>query len=318
MEMALDLKNDENCDPNWSTVVSKRRTTDLTSSRSPLRRLNVQTYDPFCWDNSSLLTKRSTSPASPPKIELSAVGTNFGVTDWDDLSLVRETLQDLQLSEAFNGSDSPKISPLGNGSQHLSNTGHLSSTGHLSNTVHLSNTGHLSITGHLSNTGHLSRIGHLCSGGLRSRTKWSHPRKRSHREFCKPKKVPSIPDCDTDELMCTDGSCVKLYQLCDDRFDCAYWADKCKFRTGIDQCKGFICLDDSRCMRWNQVGDQHMNCFDGSDEFNCELPPPNIEMTCPAQEFMCSHSHQCVMIFDCCDRVQECDDSPTNWSATEN
>ena len=36
MEMALDLENDENCDPDQSTVVSKRRTTDLTSLRSPL------------------------------------------------------------------------------------------------------------------------------------------------------------------------------------------------------------------------------------------------------------------------------------------
>ena len=129
MEMAFDLENDENCDPNRSTVVSKRRTTDLTSSRSPLRRLNVQTYDPFCWDNSSLLTKRSTSPASPPKIEVSAVGTNFGVTGLDDLSLVRETLQDLQLSGAFNGSDSAKISPLSNGSQHSSSTDSHSSLG---------------------------------------------------------------------------------------------------------------------------------------------------------------------------------------------
>ena len=141
---------------------------------------------------------------------------------------------------------------------------------------------------------------------------WNYRKSEDEAEFCKPKKVPSAPDCDTDELMCTDGSCVKLYQLCDDRFDCADGADECKFRTGIDQCIGCMCLGDSRCLRWNKVGDQHMNCFDGSDECNCELPPPNIEMTCPTQDIMCSHSHQCVMIFDCCDGVQECDDSPTN------
>ena len=112
--------------------------------------------------------------------------------------------------------------------------------------------------------------------------------------------------------MCTDGSCVKLYQLCDDRFDCADGVDEGRFCTAIDQCKGFMCLDDSRCLRWSQVCDQHMNCFDGSDEFNCELPPPNIETTCPAQEFMCSHSHQCVTISACCDGVQDCDELVCN------
>ena len=127
-------------------------------------------------------------------------------------------------------------------------------------------------------------------------------------EFCKPKKVPSAPDCDTDEFMCTDGSCVKLFQLCDDRFDCADGADEGRFCTAIDQCKGFMCRDDSRCLRWNKVCDERMDCFDGSDEVNCELPPPNIETTCPAQEFMCSHSHQCVTISACCDGVRDCED----------
>ena len=80
---------------------------------------------------------------------------------------------------------------------------------------------------------------------------WNYRKGEDEAEFCKPKKVPSAPDCDTNELMCTDGSCVKLYQLCDDRFDCADGADECKFLTGIDQCKGCMCLGDSRCLRWN-------------------------------------------------------------------
>ena len=74
---------------------------------------------------------------------------------------------------------------------------------------------------------------------------WNYGKVEDEAEFCKPKKVPSAPDCCTDELMCTNGSCVKLYQLCDDQFDCADGADECKFRTGIDQCKGCMCLGDS-------------------------------------------------------------------------
>ena len=127
-EMSFDLENQENFDPLRAAVAKKHLgVSDLTprgpllGSGSPMRGLNVQTYDPFCWDNSSLLKTRSNSPASPPKLG-STAGDILGLTDSgdEDFNSVRDTLQDLQLGSAFNPSEAAKISPLSNGSQHSS------------------------------------------------------------------------------------------------------------------------------------------------------------------------------------------------------
>lgn len=120
-DMPFALENQENCDPIRSVPKRHISPRGQLDSRSPMRGLNVQTYNPFCWDNSSLLKTRSNSPASPPKLGATS-GDILSVTDSgdEDFNLVRETLQDLQLGTAFSASDAAKISPLSNGSQHSS------------------------------------------------------------------------------------------------------------------------------------------------------------------------------------------------------
>ena len=79
---------------------------------------------------------------------------------------------------------------------------------------------------------------------------WNCRKGEDEAKFCLPHKTPPVPECEMDEFMCSDGLCVKLHKLCDEFYDCADGADEGRFCTVIDQCKGFMCRDDSRCLRY--------------------------------------------------------------------
>ncbi|XP_055079317.1 basement membrane-specific heparan sulfate proteoglycan core protein isoform X9 [Periophthalmus magnuspinnatus] len=138
--------------------------------------------------------------------------------------------------------------------------------------------------------------------------------------------TPSIRPCMPDEHRCSDGTCIIMEYLCDNRPDCTDMSDELNCETTppvipvtagpvatttparrptyprpcrVDQAT----CQSGECIPRDYICDGQRDCSDGSDEFRCGTPSP-----CEPNEFKCKNG-RCALKLWRCDGDNDCEDN---------
>uniref|UniRef100_T1IV70 Uncharacterized protein n=1 Tax=Strigamia maritima TaxID=126957 RepID=T1IV70_STRMM len=104
--------------------------------------------------------------------------------------------------------------------------------------------------------------------------------------------------CLVDEWRCKDGLCVPKEKLCDGHFNCYDMTDE----LDCDCEPGFFhCGNQTSCIPDSKKCDGVPDCWDGKDEANCSKP-------CDLGFFACNIGH-CIPDFRFCDDYPDCSDA---------
>uniref|UniRef100_A0A131XLH1 Putative low-density lipoprotein receptor n=1 Tax=Hyalomma excavatum TaxID=257692 RepID=A0A131XLH1_9ACAR len=104
-------------------------------------------------------------------------------------------------------------------------------------------------------------------------------------------------ECLHDEWRCKNGLCIPEQRRCDGHFNCYDMTDEYNCECGSD---GFHCSDNTSCLPLDRRCNGFVDCWDGSDEANCTA-------LCPASQHTCN-SGQCIPMDNFCDSYRDCDD----------
>uniref|UniRef100_A0A182MP59 Uncharacterized protein n=1 Tax=Anopheles culicifacies TaxID=139723 RepID=A0A182MP59_9DIPT len=157
-------------------------------------------------------------------------------------------------------------------------------------------------------------------------------------------------DCEPQDFVCNDGTCLDAAKQCDDVPDCRDGEDEheCDAVPECDETSEFMCRSDNTCIPKSSVCDRQPDCTDGEDEENCEACPRDTwqcdygqcipheqkcdgnidcpddisdERNCPRcspYEFQCRWDKACIPLAKKCDRVYDCydktDEQVCAWS----
>ncbi|XP_077517817.1 uncharacterized protein LOC144128350 isoform X3 [Amblyomma americanum] len=104
-------------------------------------------------------------------------------------------------------------------------------------------------------------------------------------------------ECLHDEWRCSNGLCIPEQRRCDGHFNCYDMTDEYNCECGSD---GFHCSNNTSCLPLDRRCNGFVDCWDGSDEANCTA-------LCPASQHTCN-SGQCIPMDNFCDSYRDCDD----------
>ncbi|XP_077558700.1 uncharacterized protein LOC144174113 isoform X1 [Haemaphysalis longicornis] len=104
-------------------------------------------------------------------------------------------------------------------------------------------------------------------------------------------------ECLHDEWRCSNGLCIPEQRRCDGHFNCYDMTDEYNCECGSD---GFHCGNNTSCLPLERRCNGFVDCWDGSDEANCTA-------LCPASQHTCN-SGQCVPMDNFCDSYRDCED----------
>ncbi|KAH8026517.1 hypothetical protein HPB51_021129 [Rhipicephalus microplus] len=104
-------------------------------------------------------------------------------------------------------------------------------------------------------------------------------------------------ECLHDEWRCKNGLCIPEQRRCDGHFNCYDMTDEYNCECGSD---GFHCSNNTSCLPLDRRCNGFVDCWDGSDEANCTA-------LCPASQHTCN-SGQCIPMDNFCDSYRDCDD----------
>lgn len=104
-------------------------------------------------------------------------------------------------------------------------------------------------------------------------------------------------ECLHDEWQCSNGLCIPEQRRCDGHFNCYDMTDEYNCECGND---GFHCGNNTSCLPLDRRCNGFVDCWDGSDEANCTALCPTSQHTC--------NSGQCVPLDYFCDSFRDCDD----------
>ncbi|XP_064480201.1 uncharacterized protein LOC135393832 isoform X2 [Ornithodoros turicata] len=104
-------------------------------------------------------------------------------------------------------------------------------------------------------------------------------------------------ECLHDEWQCSNGLCIPEQRRCDGHFNCYDMTDEYNCECGSD---GFHCGNNTSCLPLDRRCNGFVDCWDGSDEANCTALCPTSQHTC--------NSGQCVPLDFFCDSFRDCDD----------
>lgn len=104
-------------------------------------------------------------------------------------------------------------------------------------------------------------------------------------------------ECLHDEWRCKNGLCIPEKRRCDGHFNCYDMTDEYNCECGSD---GFHCSNNTSCLPLDRRCNGFVDCWDGSDEANCTTLCPTSQHTC--------NSGQCIPMDNFCDSYRDCDD----------
>jgi hypothetical protein len=114
--------------------------------------------------------------------------------------------------------------------------------------------------------------------------------------------------CNSDEVRCSTGQCIKLDDFCNSRASC-----RGRGESPTSVCLEYECAEgsskcasDGRCVPNDKLCDTFQDCDDGSDELphQCEVP-----VECPRRHVKCPTNRQCIPRRYMCDGEDDCGDN---------
>ncbi|XP_035738316.1 uncharacterized protein LOC118448751 isoform X2 [Vespa mandarinia] len=105
--------------------------------------------------------------------------------------------------------------------------------------------------------------------------------------------------CLNDEWTCVNTLCIPMEKRCDGHMNCYDHSDE--YNCDCNSETHFQCGNDTSCLPLERRCDGRIDCWDASDEINCTL-------ACPLEsEFTCSNG-QCILRARFCDGLVDCAD----------
>lgn len=119
------------------------------------------------------------------------------------------------------------------------------------------------------------------------------------------------PAClEGEEWKCADGLCIPREKRCDGHFNCYDHSDEANCNPCPLSEGYFHCGNETSCLEPGKRCNGVFDCWDGSDEHLC-IPGCDAET-----EFTCSPSGRCIEKGQFCDGVNDCeDDEPVGCSS---
>ncbi|XP_023240132.1 uncharacterized protein LOC111638618 isoform X2 [Centruroides sculpturatus] len=117
-------------------------------------------------------------------------------------------------------------------------------------------------------------------------------------------------ECLEGEWKCANGLCVPSKRRCDGHFNCYDMTDEYDCECGADQ---FHCGNKTSCLPVSMRCNGYIDCWDGSDEINCTVSCPDGQYTCNDGQCI-PNKYFCDRFVDCVDKSDEpegCDASCT-------
>ncbi|XP_031784781.1 uncharacterized protein LOC100679901 isoform X2 [Nasonia vitripennis] len=112
--------------------------------------------------------------------------------------------------------------------------------------------------------------------------------------------------CLDDEWTCKTIFCIPLVKRCDGQMNCYDHSDEYNCDCNLET--HFHCGNQTSCLPLSKKCDGHVDCFDASDEENCTTSH-DLGRLCPStDEFTCRNKQQCIRKSRFCDGYRDCKD----------
>ncbi|XP_058800923.1 uncharacterized protein LOC131669803 isoform X2 [Phymastichus coffea] len=130
-----------------------------------------------------------------------------------------------------------------------------------------------------------------------------------NNQKCHKLDAPGAFRCTEMEHHCLDGEwtchnifCIPLVKRCDGQMNCYDHSDEYNCETH------FHCGNETSCLPLSKKCDGHVDCFDATDEENCTTSH-DLGRLCPSKdEFTCRSKQQCIKRSRFCDGYRDCKD----------
>ncbi|XP_011505652.1 PREDICTED: uncharacterized protein LOC105368347 [Ceratosolen solmsi marchali] len=112
--------------------------------------------------------------------------------------------------------------------------------------------------------------------------------------------------CLNDEWTCLNIFCIPLVKRCDGQMNCYDHSDEYNCECNLET--HFHCGNQTSCLPLSKKCDGHVDCFDATDEENCTTSH-DLGRLCPSKdEYTCRDKQQCIRRTRFCDKYRDCND----------
>ncbi|XP_011302822.1 uncharacterized protein [Fopius arisanus] len=112
-------------------------------------------------------------------------------------------------------------------------------------------------------------------------------------------------NCLDNEWTCSNSLCIPSVKRCDGHMNCYDHSDE--YNCNCDLQTHFQCGNETSCLPLEKRCDGKIDCWDATDEINCTLGD-DLGWSCPSSnEYTCSNG-QCILKSRFCDGLRDCTD----------